>query len=131
MLLEKKTDPGSYKWEPWGPPHPQPLLFSQSHSNLKAQGQLLSPTHLAGFLIIGRKEVTFWHPYLSEGATEPWAPHALLRGSGGGRAYWCRSLKTMRILFLPPSLVKHPAAPGDFSTCDHRPCVFPGLTGQS
>ena len=85
MLLEKKTDPGSYKWEPWGPPHPQPLLFSQSHSNLKAQGQLLSPTHLAGFLIIGRKEVTFWHPYLSEGATEPWAPHALLHGSGGGR----------------------------------------------
>ena len=84
MLLEKKTEPGSYKWEPWGPPHPQPLLFSQSHSNLKAQGQLLSPTHLAGFLIIGRKEVTFWHPYLSEGATEPWAPHALLHGSGGG-----------------------------------------------
>ena len=87
--LLKKTDPdstglASYKQEPRGPPDPQLLLSSQSHSNLKAQGQLLSPTHLAGFL--ESKEVTFWRPHLSEGATGPRPHSVLLRGSGGGRA---------------------------------------------
>ena len=43
--------------------------------------------------------------------------------------YWRRSLKTMCVPSLPRPLVRRLEAPGDFSTCDHRPCVFPGLNG--
>ena len=109
---------------------PQLLLSSQRHSNLKAQGQVLSPTHVR------------WFSYHRKKGSNCFASESVRRNHRATGStvhcsaeveqdvcWWCLNPKAIRAPSLPRPLVRCAAAPVDFSTYDPQTVCLPWTYG--